>query len=227
MGWLLSNWYEQLPAGWANAALALIALLCGAIVGIERERREKSAGLRTLSLVTLGAAVFTMASFAITGPNSGRGRIESQIVTGIGFLGAGAILRGPLGVQGLTTAATIWALAAIGMVVGAGYPIAGLGLSFAIVALLTLASAAERRYLGPCKLSRCSIGFDPTGGKARVKIDEILTDYQIPSEGRRFSEGVGGVGRLELSYCHAHKHHREFLTRLTDLPETREIQTGL
>ncbi len=223
MSWLLSDWHEQLPAGWANAALAFVAVLCGAIVGIEREKKAKGAGLRTLMLVSLGAAVFTMADLAW--PQDARGRIAAQIVTGIGFLGAGAILRGPLGVQGLTTAATIWALAATGMVIGAGYPLAGLGLSLAIVALLTVASVVETRYLGPCKFARCSVGFDPAGGKARVKIDEILADYQIPPEDRRFSEGAGDVGRLELSYCHAHKHHREFLTRLADLPETREIQT--
>src|SRR5947207_684458 len=132
MNWLVQDWREWLGQPFANIALAVVAILCGSIVGAERERKEKPAGLRTVILVTLGSAVFTMASVALSRERGDPGRIAAQIVTGIGFLGGGAILRSAGSVTGMTTAATIWIVAAMGMVVGAGYAIAGLGLSFLI-----------------------------------------------------------------------------------------------
>lgn len=98
----------------------VMAVLAGGLIGSEREYREKAAGFRTIILITLGAALFTMFSIKIGG-SSNPDRIAANIVTGIGFLGAGAILRGEFGVTGITTAATIWLAAAIGMGVGGGY----------------------------------------------------------------------------------------------------------
>lgn len=120
MNWLVADWRELMSPVWANVLLTLIAVLCGSIVGLERERKEKPAGILTLSLVCLGAAVFTMVSFVLIDEGGDRSRIPAQVVTGIGFLGAGVILRGTGGVTGTVTAAAIWAIAAIGMVVGAG-----------------------------------------------------------------------------------------------------------
>jgi putative Mg2+ transporter-C (MgtC) family protein len=109
--------------------LALAAAL-GAAIGLERELREREAGLRTHLLVSLGSALFTVVSaygfhaFLSSGANVVRAdptRIAAQIVTGIGFLGAGAIIRQGLSVRGLTTAATLWVVAAIGLACGAGY----------------------------------------------------------------------------------------------------------
>jgi len=97
----------------------LLAALFGAAVGFERKQAEKPAGLRTLSLVSVGAAMFTIASL-IAFPGADPARVAAQIVTGIGFLGAGTILRSGLNVHGLTTAASIWAVAAVGIAVGAG-----------------------------------------------------------------------------------------------------------
>src|SRR5206468_3574291 len=109
--------------------LAAAAGLGGAI-GFERELREREAGLRTHMLVATGSALFTIASaygfreFLVNGGSVVRAdptRIAAQIVTGIGFLGAGAIIRQGLSVRGLTTAATLWVVAAIGLTTGAGY----------------------------------------------------------------------------------------------------------
>ena len=109
--------------------IALAAGL-GAAVGLERELREHEAGLRTHMLVAVGSALFTLVSaygfsefFVQTGPvvPVDPTRIAAQIVTGIGFLGAGAIIRQGMNVRGLTTAATLWAVAAIGLASGAGY----------------------------------------------------------------------------------------------------------
>ena len=116
---------------WPELVLRLaLAAVLGAAIGLERELREREAGLRTHLLVSLGSALFTVVSaygfhaFLSSGANVVRAdptRIAAQIVTGIGFLGAGAIIRQGLSVRGLTTAATLWVVAAIGMACGAGY----------------------------------------------------------------------------------------------------------
>ena len=117
------TWYELLTRLAAAAAL-------GAVVGFEREVRERQAGLRTHMLVALGSALFTVVSaYAWTAFSFGHAsgisydptRIAAQIVTGVGFLGAGAILHQGQFVRGLTTAASLWIVAAVGMAVGAGY----------------------------------------------------------------------------------------------------------
>ena len=116
------NWDESL------LRLALAAVL-GGLIGVERELREREAGLRTHLLVALGSALFTIVGaygfndFVVAGniPRTDPTRIAAQIVTGIGFLGAGAIIRQGLSVRGLTTAATLWVVAAVGLASGAGY----------------------------------------------------------------------------------------------------------
>ena len=113
--------------------LVVAALLSG-LVGFERETRQKAAGLRTHMLVGLGAALFTLVgAYALGGDPA---RVAAQIVTGVGFLGAGAIFRDGATVRGLTTAAGLWAVAAIGMATGAGL-IAG-AISATVVALVIL-----------------------------------------------------------------------------------------
>jgi putative Mg2+ transporter-C (MgtC) family protein len=111
--------------GWPEVLLRLfVAAALGGAIGLERELRERQAGLRTHLVVSLGSALFTLVSaygFANFGVRVDPTRIAAQIVTGIGFLGAGAIIRQGLSVRGLTTAATLWLVAAIGMAAGAGY----------------------------------------------------------------------------------------------------------
>ncbi len=116
---------------WEEALLrVVVAAALGGAVGLERELREREAGFRTHMLVSVGSALFTIVSayafrdFLVNGGSVVRAdptRIAAQIVTGIGFLGAGAIIRQGLSVRGLTTAATLWVVAAIGMAAGAGY----------------------------------------------------------------------------------------------------------
>lgn len=118
--------------------LALAAGLGGAI-GLEREYRHKPAGLRTNMLIALGSALFAILSVEVGASAGSPDRIAAQVVTGIGFLGAGAILRSGQNVHGLTTAATIWVNAAIGMAAGLGaYGVAAGGATLTLVVLALL-----------------------------------------------------------------------------------------
>jgi len=104
----------------ADITIKLVAsLVTGLIIGAEREYRNKSAGLRTIILISLGSTIFTIISMESAHPTE-IGRIASNIVTGIGFLGAGAIMRDGFTISGLTTASTIWVTAALGMAIGVG-----------------------------------------------------------------------------------------------------------
>ncbi|HEX5450467.1 MAG TPA: MgtC/SapB family protein [Gaiellaceae bacterium] len=119
--------------GWGGAlARLVVAGALGAVLGFERELHEREAGLRTHLMVAIGAALFTIVSaygfddvLGSSGPSVlvrlDPSRVAAQVVTGIGFLGAGAIIRHGIGVRGLTTAASLWVAAAIGMAAGAGY----------------------------------------------------------------------------------------------------------
>src|ERR1700738_3541196 len=98
----------------------LLAAGLGAAIGLEREYRQKPAGLRTNMLIALGSALFTIVSIEMGHGGGTPGRITAQSVTGVGFLGGGAILRSGTSIHGMTTAATIWVNAAIGMAAGAG-----------------------------------------------------------------------------------------------------------
>jgi len=118
--------------------LALAAALGGAI-GLDREFHEKPAGLRTNMLIALGSALFAILSVQLGAGAGSPDRIAAQVVTGIGFLGAGAILRTGDHIHGLTTAATIWVNAAIGMAAGLGsYTIAIVGAAITLVVLALL-----------------------------------------------------------------------------------------
>lgn len=121
-----------------------IAVLLGGAVGFERERRGKAAGLRTNILICVGAALFTRLSIEMAGGVGDPGRIAAQIVTGVGFLGAGTILQARGRVTGLTSAATIWLVAAIGMAVGAGRVYEASGATLLVIVVLSLLFRLER-----------------------------------------------------------------------------------
>ena len=106
---------------WEQIVPLLLAAGLGGLIGLERQLHDKPAGLRTNILICLGAAVFTLVSKLMAAEDGqSTTRIAAQVVTGIGFLGAGAIIREPKGIHGLTTAATIWLVASIGVACGAG-----------------------------------------------------------------------------------------------------------
>ena len=129
-----------------------VGLFLGAVIGFERELQSQPAGFRTHSVVALGAAIFTVVSaYAFTGPGSDPTRIAAQIVSGIGFIGAGTILHSRGQIRGLTTAASLWSVAGIGMASGAGlYGVAVIGtvLMLVILSLFNWAEGYARRRIG-------------------------------------------------------------------------------
>ena len=128
-----------------NLALRLtIGLVLGAIIGFERELHRQPAGFRTHSLVALGAALFTVVSaFGFSGSNVDPTRIAAQIVSGIGFIGAGTILQYRGHIRGLTTAASLWSVAAIGTAAGAGLFVVATTGTVLILVILSLLDQVE------------------------------------------------------------------------------------
>jgi putative Mg2+ transporter-C (MgtC) family protein len=118
-----------------------IAVLCGGLIGIERELKNKPAGFRTNILICLGASIYMAVGLLIPSGAADPTRIAAQVVTGIGFIGAGCIIQAGNQVRGLTTAATIWVVASIGIVAGAGYPV--LAMVASMLVLLTLAALRQ------------------------------------------------------------------------------------
>jgi putative Mg2+ transporter-C (MgtC) family protein len=187
--------------GWAEVLLRLfVAAVLGGLIGLERELRERQAGLRTHLLVCVGSALFTLVSaygFSDWGVRVDPTRIAAQIVTGIGFLGAGAIIRQGLSVRGLTTAATLWLVAGIGMAAGAGYwegaIVAALG---AVLVLGPLRGVAYRMLVNfrPA-LDRLLVEI-PAGGSPAPLIEAIerqggrVVSLEIAQEGERRSIAV-------------------------------------
>ena len=181
-------------------ALVLIAFGLTSLVGLERRLRRKSAGLRTHSLVGTGAAVFTLVSAygfgALPGIDAGPdpSRVAAQIITGIGFLGAGVIFTNRDVVHGLTTAASIWLSAAIGMACGAGLvPLAvvATGLHFVSALLLTPIS---RRLPGMVAPQGLRLRYEDGHGVLRevlTVVDELQLSASVVSS--RTVEGPGGA----------------------------------
>ncbi len=112
-----------------------IALIAGFLIGFERSWHHKSAGLRTITLVTVGSALYVVLSVNITQAEGDVTRIIAQVVSGIGFLGAGIIFKEGVNVYGLTTAATVWCSSAIGCLAGAGYYIEAIIATVVVVAI--------------------------------------------------------------------------------------------
>jgi putative Mg2+ transporter-C (MgtC) family protein len=188
------NWDESL------LRLALAAVL-GGLIGVERELRERQAGLRTHLLVAVGSALFTIVGaygfhdFLSSGESVVRAdptRIAAQIVTGIGFLGAGAIIRQGFSVRGLTTAATLWVVAAVGLAAGAGYYSAAvITTALVLIALYPLRIIAFR-ILRRFRVEDGRLLIElPTGTPPGAVIDEIehagarINSVEVSQEGDR------------------------------------------
>jgi putative Mg2+ transporter-C (MgtC) family protein len=219
---------------WGEALLRLsLAAGLGGLIGIERELREREAGLRTHLLVSLGSALFTIVGaygfheFLNSGASVVRAdptRIAAQIVTGIGFLGAGAIIRQGLSVRGLTTAATLWVVAAVGLACGAGYYSTAVITTVLVLFALYPLRMIAYRGLGRFRPEDGRLIVDlPAGAPTGVVIDEIeatgarLRSVVVTEEDNR--------RKLELEVVLARNAHPAALvSTVADLDGVREVQ---
>jgi len=223
MNWLEFDWKTLMDPSFAPVALMFVALACGAIIGSERQKHEKPAGLRTLILVCMGSAAFTMAGYAFTSKTGDSGRVAAQIVTGIGFLGAGVILHPRGNISGATTAATIWVTASVGMLAGAGYAGGAVGLTILVRLVLGAVGIYETRLFGNQPPVQVALDFDPGEGRTRVRLDRILIDYGISTVDMDWSSVATGTDRLTLTLHLPRRHLRELLDDLVGIPEVKRV----
>lgn len=125
----------------------IIAAVLGGLIGLERQIGNRPAGLRTNMLVAVGSALFTMLSLHAFPGIGDKGRVAAQIVSGIGFLGAGTLWRSQDATKGLTTAAGLWTVAAIGMAVGAGFGLLALSATIIVLVILTVMMRFEKTFV--------------------------------------------------------------------------------
>jgi putative Mg2+ transporter-C (MgtC) family protein len=214
--------HQVLPEHWAGVCLVTVSIICGLMVGAEREAKQKAAGIRTVTLICVGSTIFTLASILLADDHDDRTRIAAQVVTGVGFLGAGAIIRHRGTIIGLTTGATIWTVAAVGVLVGGGYAAAGLVLTVVIVLMLVVVGRIERQVLEPCRLTDLEIVYQPDAGKTRVRLLHILDEYRVPDH--RWDVAPHGENEvMKVRYCHYHHSHRSLLFEIVEVPGVVEM----
>ncbi|GAC1400564.1 MAG: hypothetical protein NVSMB63_19990 [Sediminibacterium sp.] len=162
----------------------LAAFIAGAALGFEREYRSKPAGLRTLIMITVGACLFTILSqlFGASSPD----RIASNIVTGIGFIGAGVIFKEGLSIKGITTASTIWVASAIGMAIGTGHYILAAITLVLVLGTLVILSRLEEKLDAVHKVKEYEITFD-IDQYSLEKLEAELSGMEVPFMRYRFT----------------------------------------
>jgi putative Mg2+ transporter-C (MgtC) family protein len=204
------------------ARLALAAAL-GGVVGAERELADQPAGLRTHMLLALGACLFTVVSAYAFGNGADPSRLAAQIVTGIGFLGGGAILRHGASIRGLTTAASIWATCALGVAVGLGRYALSIGATVLTLATLGLVRALRNR-LKHWSASREQLSFTAQPGFGLEPAVELIhqkggnlrgLEHEQSNEGDRVTVLVRFPPRYQIE---------RFLKALSQIPGVREVE---
>ncbi len=210
----------------ANGAIGrlLMACLLGGLVGVERELKRKSAGVRTNLLICLGAAFFTLLSAVLAGDNSpNKGQVASNIVQGIGFLGAGLILHNRSRVSGLTSAASIWVVASIGMACGAGlYAAAAVGALIVILALAFVGVLEQR-----ANLKAFPVTYEARGHNQPVMLQSILEamDYAGQRLTAVESDSIGEVQRISFPLSATRRQHERLRAELNAKPDIEKLFT--
>ncbi|HEY9287820.1 MAG TPA: MgtC/SapB family protein [Candidatus Dormibacteraeota bacterium] len=199
-----------------------VALILGAVIGLERERQERAAGLRTVTMVSLGSCLFTIVGvygFHPTDPS----RVAAQVVTGIGFLGAGTIfLRKDL-VRGLTTAATIWATAAVGMAAGTEQYFEAVFTTLLVLAVLMVLKPVERRFFKRPSEATVSLVMPRADGEIE-RVRAALSSIGAFPESIRLTELPEGADRIEMDVgLPANRTASELLRQLRSVEGARQI----
>ena len=167
---MLEQFLDQL----IDVVRLVVAAILGGIVGLERQQRHKSAGLRTHILVCLGSCLVMILSYKVYAgvqglTNADPARLAAQVVSGIGFLGAGTIMKEGLTIKGLTTAASLWVVAGVGLAAGAGYYVGAVATTILSVIALTYLPRFERLYgCGPSQVAMVVRSIDKPGQIGRI-----------------------------------------------------------
>lgn len=172
----------------------VVSILCGGLIGLEREIKHKPAGLRTNILICLGATLFTtlsvlMAELAAPGHPGDPARIAAQVVSGIGFLGGGMIMQSGGNVSGLTSAATVWVVAAIGLCIGLGYPITASIFTVTVFCTLYFLSKVDNKIFGKLHSYETKIHLKSVDAAARAEVMEIFQHGDLEMTGLNLDEG--------------------------------------
>ena len=205
------------------------AILCGGLIGLERELKNKPAGIKTNILICLGSALYTSVSvllslsFADKGYYGDPGRLAAQIVSGIGFLGGGAIIQSRGTVLGLTTAATIWCVAAMGVCIGIGHSDVAILCSISVVIILVLTNLFEDRVLGRSLSFASEIVVDDPDGSVRLKINQLLAQNNLILDDFEI-EARGKLSVLNCKYSGHRTDHKKFILDLWVASGVREVK---
>lgn len=199
----------------------LLAVLWGGMVGAEREYRGKSAGFRTMITISMGSCFFTMMSLGI-GANSSPDRIASNIVTGIGFLGAGVIFKDENRVNGITTAASIWAVAAVGMGIGAGYYWAAAFASVLILIVLAvlphLETIIDRLNQSKTYTVDCAFSTD-----AKEQFETLFRQHALKYKAVSETKAENDLSITWFSQGYA-KNHQQFIKVMMNHPAVKRFE---
>jgi putative Mg2+ transporter-C (MgtC) family protein len=209
------------------------ALFVGAVIGTEREYTHRPAGMRTHILVSVGSCVVMLTSQVIFskylpfGITADPARLSAQVISGVGFLGAGTIMREGLTVKGLTTAASLWTVACLGIAAGGGfYDVALLGMVFAMLAL-TIFEWLQRRLPGNGSVSDVFTVDCADIGVAMDKINNCADTYHASLSGYKILATETGFSicfRGEFHGKNAHKRMRRFIAAMCDTPGVRSVE---
>jgi putative Mg2+ transporter-C (MgtC) family protein len=215
---------EQLLLTGGAAGRLLLAAGLGCAVGIDREYHHRPSGVRTNVLICLGAAMFTFLSVIIAGEGStNRGQIASNIVQGIGFLGAGLILHNRDRVSGLTSAATVWAVASIGMACGAGLYFPAIFATVVVLIVLELIRLLEYN----ANLKIYAVTYEVRGHELEQMTISILKVMDL--ENRRLDEvgnqPIAGLQRLSFEVSANQRMHRRLLKELKAAPAIDDVHS--
>lgn len=202
----------------------LVACLLGGIVGLERELNRKAAGVRTNLLICMGCAFFTLLSAVLAGDtNPDKGRVASNIVQGIGFLGAGLILHNRSRISGMTSAASVFAVASIGMACGAGLYGAAVVAALIVIVSLELVGFLERR----ANLKIYPLVYEARGSDETAMLTSILDAMDAARERLTGVEhdAVGALQRVSFPVTATKKQHERLRTKLLAEPAIDALLT--
>lgn len=219
------------PFGAVAASLGpkiLVAMLCGGLIGIERELKSKAAGIKTNMLICVGAALYTGLSLIISESLAEKGhfgdpaRVAAQIVSGIGFLGGGAIIQSRGTVVGLTTAAVIWVVAAIGTCIGLGFYAAGIFATLLVLGLMIIIRFPMQKLFGRVRNHGCRIVLEKQSSVIRREIINTLEELDLDLDDLEIKT-VDQLHYLTIHYHGGIKENKKFILSVWGVKGVREV----